>query len=653
MEKFNYDALLFRELRKVALSPSKKIDDTAIVKAVTLDENLKSLGYCFSPDSFTLLCKSDIDNLFNKIKEYVGEVKAEPMYKGFPEEVMEMDEATFRFHQLLHYMSTYGIELFTGAPVSKGWLPESKEVVRDKSDTFKTDLKVIDVVEEKNKYLVGAKTVLSRKTRLTNSQVELVKEAVKHLNKEELASLEIPFKENVQTIFNLGMEEKSLELLTTACKNPMDAFKCVKNTLDENKWHLRTSQKRLIAKLFDSFNNYIFEENLIYSSARREEAIHILDQVDYPTYSKNIANKGSLNALKDKKLKSWMSKVEKLVSEKDTEKLFTELKTRPGMFLRMSIRFIRLGYKKEVKNGLIEVAPKLSTQTLIDIMNSYSVNRFVYKEDKLKEWDTFAKIVKDVIAVKLASIDTNIKGKKVYIDAQSYDLKNSMILKSEEGGYDRGGLAFKLPKTLNKVRFFTYWNHPTRVDIDLHANCFYDDGTEVHIGWNGERMSESVVFSGDITHSDAAEYVDVDIKKSGISYIMATIHLFSGASNFAEVDTCFTGLMGVNNLAQDVKLYDPKACFVSNELMSKNNFINYGIVNLKDRYIRYMGTDAAVANLDFLTGIPAFSLKDYLKLLFKTQNVEVVKNKEDADITLSMAKGGDISIIDENFWVDL
>lgn len=649
MDKFNYDNLLFRELRMVAVEPSKKISDEGIVKAVTLNENLKALGYTFSPDSFVLLCISNIDNLFNTIKEFVGEVKAEPMYKGFPEEVMNMDEATYRFHQMLHYMSTYGVELFTGAQVSKGWLPESISAARDKEDTFATKLKVLEATAVQDKYFMGAKTLLSRKMLLTNSQKELVEEALTHLTAEELASLEIPFKENAQDVFYLGIKNKNLGILQLACKNPTDAFKSIEALLNRNNWHLRTSQKRLIAKLLDSFHPYAFAENIVYSAARREKVIHILDQIDYPSYSKSAANKDSFNALKDKKLKSWMSKIENLIAINDVNGLFAELRNRPGMFLRMGVRLIRLGYQKQVEENLVVVAQCLSTQTLVDIFNAYTNNKSLYEDDKIEEWDIFTNLLKKVLAAKLESLNTEIKGKKVYLDAQDFDLANSMILKPEEGGYVRSGMAFKLPQNLNKVRFFTYWNHPSRVDVDLHLECFTKDNERVSVGWNSNYKTEGAVMSGDITHSDAAEYIDIDLQASPIRYALARINLYSGAPTFADIETCFTGLMGVNELGQDIKLYDPKACYVSHELMAKNSCMNYGLINLEDKYIRYLGS----TTLPIVVTAPVLSVQEYLQMLFAAQGAQKVDNKEEADLVLSIAKGGDVSVIDKNFWVDL
>ena len=679
-KKINYNGLLFRELRIVTVEESEDsvltdeglyaLTNNDILKALTLDENLKSLGYCFTPDSFPLLCHSNIDSLFEDIKSYIGDVKAEPMYKGFPNEVMEMDEATFRFHQLLHYMSTYGIEFFTGCEVKEGWLPESTDIKKDKADTFKTELKQIEAISIDERYFKPASTLLSRKIRLTEAGENLVAEAVSHLTPSELEDIDIPFKENVQILFDLGVEQKDLSLLKFACKNTMDAFKCIKNFLNENSWHLRTSQKRIIAKLLDSYENHSFEENLMYSNSRREMIIKVLDHIDYTSYSRNKAHMESVALLKDKKLKSWMSKVEKLIklgASKEDELMSTLVK-RPGMFLRMCVRLLKLDYNKNIlRDNLLNIAEELSTQTIVDLLN-YDYTEEPHNDElyvaelsdrvahtiKKNAWIDFHDMLKEVLLKKLRPIDTELKDKKVFFDTQDYDIDHSLILKSEEGGYNRGGMAFKIPEEANKVRFFVYWNDKRRVDIDLHSMFADKDGVLHHVGWNGDFNNLGVVTSGDITHSDAAEYIDFDLNDKDLDYAVAHVSLFSGADTFADIDTCFAGLMGVKDLGQNIKLYDPKSCFISQELLSENRSIDYGVISIKDRYIRYIGskTKNDYDNIEISPNSIMFSLKEYLEILFEAQNVELTEEKEEADMEVSMAKSQGLSLLDNNFFID-
>ena len=121
----NYNKLLLDELRFVTYEKGDAaLSDELLVKAVTLNENLQALGYALSPaDVAAIAVSPSLDGFYDKVRGMMDTVKAEPMYPGFPQQVMEMDEAVFRFHQLVHYFSTYGMELLFGVDVKRGWLP--------------------------------------------------------------------------------------------------------------------------------------------------------------------------------------------------------------------------------------------------------------------------------------------------------------------------------------------------------------------------------------------------------------------------------------------------------------------------------------------------------------------------------------------------
>ena len=128
-----YEKLLLDELRFVSYEKSDvELTDDLLAKAVTLNENLKALGYMLAPTDIVALSVSpSLDGFYSKVVGMMDEVKAQPMYPGFPEQVMEMDEAIFRFHQLVHYFSTYGMEQLFGVSVKRGWLPCEDEKAAD------------------------------------------------------------------------------------------------------------------------------------------------------------------------------------------------------------------------------------------------------------------------------------------------------------------------------------------------------------------------------------------------------------------------------------------------------------------------------------------------------------------------------------------
>ena len=155
----NYNKLLLDELRFVTYEKrNSELTDDLLVKAVTLNENLQSLGYILAPSDIASIAVSpSLDFFYEKVKGMMDTVDADPMYPGFPQQVMEMDEAVFRFHQIVHYFSTYGMELFFGVTVKKGWLPCEDETTADAKEQeivlkAKT-IKLLPVEESYNKPL--------------------------------------------------------------------------------------------------------------------------------------------------------------------------------------------------------------------------------------------------------------------------------------------------------------------------------------------------------------------------------------------------------------------------------------------------------------------------------------------------------------------
>ena len=121
----NYDKWLLDELRLVTYEkPDSELSDELLAKAVTVNENLLTLGYVLSPADLAVLAVSpSLNGFYDKLLSLTDQVKASPMYPGFPEQVMEMEDAVFRFHQMFHYFSTYGMEALLGVQVKRGWLP--------------------------------------------------------------------------------------------------------------------------------------------------------------------------------------------------------------------------------------------------------------------------------------------------------------------------------------------------------------------------------------------------------------------------------------------------------------------------------------------------------------------------------------------------
>ena len=191
----NYNKLLLDELRFVTYEKrNSELTDDLLVKAVTLNENLQSLGYILAPSDIASIAVSpSLDFFYEKVKGMMDTVDVDPMYPGFPQQVMELDEAVFRFHQLVHYFSTYGMELFFGVTVKKGWLPcEDETTARAKEQDIVLKAKTIKLLPVDESYNKPLHIILSRKERMTQPEREIVTKAISHVSVAELRDLTSP-----------------------------------------------------------------------------------------------------------------------------------------------------------------------------------------------------------------------------------------------------------------------------------------------------------------------------------------------------------------------------------------------------------------------------------------------------------------------------
>lgn len=182
-------------------------------------------------------------------------------------------------------------------------------------------------------------------------------------------------------------------------------------------------------------------------------------------------------------------------------------------------------------------------------------------------------------------------------------------------------------------------------------------------------------FSGDITHSDAAEYIDINMNNTQLSYVVASIHLYSYGYctyyeyknneipfGFGSIDECFTGLMAVNNLDSDVSLYDPKNCIITHYLFNNSVSIDYGFIDVQNRLLyiidenkeaEYYENDVKTVK-EYMDNL-RFNISTYLDMLLEAQHCELVKTEEEADVVLVLDKPSsdkEISLIDQNYFAD-
>lgn len=725
----SFAELLFSELRLVSFKESsEELGEDNLVKAMTVNDELINIGYTLSPKDIVRLSQSEsLDDFFDHVKSLIGDVKTAPMYPGFPTQVMKLSEAQFRFHQILHYMSTYGMELIMGTPIEKGWLPNPNAPQKIKEDTRLLESKVIGLIPEEEMYIKAVSKVTGKSERMTDKELLIVKQAIGFCTAEQLSALRVPFKQNLFELFYCIFTNENLDsagkitALKAICQHTGDVWKCIDYALTRSHYHFRTSQKKVLVKLLESYPSRDFRENLVLSDKKAERIKVILPFISFGTLARSPEHKKAVTDLRNGELRSWASTAVKLINTNPDEAI-DFISARPGELFRKINWLIKKGCSKDkLKSALARSADKLSIQTLVTTLNKfgetlskyrnfdfdaefqekpirfdddfeygddYTAEAFnIYREQKSKEISANKKtneekraefeakkaeiigtieraenvfnICEYALDERMKSITTGLEGKKVYLDFHNYDIDMSVINcneKSDEGGYLRSGLAIKLPENVDRLRFFVYWNHPTRVDVDLHASAIDTDGKNIQIGWsrNFRTGDASIVYSGDITHSDAAEYIDFDLN-SNLKQITANINIFSGVPTFKELQEVYVGIMAVKKLDQTVKHYSSKNCFFSHYLTGNYRMINYGYIDVENRVLIFDGSTTYNVYSNAVHGRPMFSLGDYLDMLFEAKGIETVETREEADTVLIMEKASkenEISLIDSNFFMN-
>lgn len=885
----NFRKHLLSELHMVIYRAGdfSRIEDRLLCEAVTVNENLRSLGFCLRPaDILRLAVSPSLHSFYEDVKVLVPDVKAQPMYPGFPQQVMNMSEAEFRFHQAMHYFSTYDVELLTGMEVSRGWLPAYNGPERTDKDTRLLDAAVVELVEEKDAAFAVLKILLGRRERLTNPELELVLESAAACSAGQMQGLKVRFKENLDILFPMVLEkadrETALRTLRVLCSHSGDALRCSADYIRGRTYHLRTSEKKLLVKLLESYPVWNLRQNLMQSNSLRERNLLVLNHLDYNRYSRSPEHKEAVRALRNGELLSWHGIGEALLAERSPRAL-THLAQRPGYMLRMLNRLLSLGYSQEaIADALRPRAGEISGHLILRVLRMLSARRGtleqkhqaavdacnrkyreeaeacglfrlellcrhqkdccesqarqertlakdrylenprrelerhaenmvrgirrsveikeaslsllqkglekqenlkymarphlisnahveidedlvwcmynpsyfrdaidrcmdelvplwerldrteaeadrwlqerlqvletesqnLYREElqridrweqeklaeieadyriKLEEYSETARTLASRKEAELAALEadrqrqlellgydpqtveilkvllkehfrkavTALKEKKVFCDLSQFDLAHSSLEtedRSKDGGYIRSGIAWKIPDEAKYVRFFTYWNDSSRVDIDLHAGGVDMEGNSLHIGWNADFRNCGVVHSGDITHSNAAEYIDIDLE-APIREIYANVNFFNGRS-FRNIQTCYVGMMAVDKIGQTVKHYDPANCFFTHELTQNTRNLFYGYVDVQNRCVRFVGQpnqNGWAARPQIEDAKSMFSMQDYLDCVLEGQNVELAETAEEADVVLTMGKSlldNGISLVDNNFFLE-
>ena len=291
-----------------------ELDDADMAWAVTANANLDGTGYTLSQPSilalaayhhhmaalaaqspFLPLAQALTEQGVNPLADIarlVPDVTAAPMYPDFPTQVMEMDEATFRYHQALHYLSTYGVEQLAGmlgldVQIGKGWMPDVESTPKTERDQTLVAPKVLHLMltVEDLRNVVEAR--LARATRMHPAEIEsalLVFEGLGEQssgNKEEIRFPKVAFHENMMELIRVAGEGSSGLLERVAAglaQHPGDLLKATLYLVKARgkQAHLATRQKKGLCRAFEHFGVMSIAHNIADAGKKERRAPNYL-----------------------------------------------------------------------------------------------------------------------------------------------------------------------------------------------------------------------------------------------------------------------------------------------------------------------------------------------------------------------------------------
>ena len=714
-----------------------QLDDIDMAWAVTADANLDGTGYTLSQPSITSLAAyhhvmsntaagsrflplaksledGGIDPL-DDLKRLVPDVTATPMYPDFPEQVMEISEAEFRYHQALHYLSTYGVELMAGilgldVTVGKGWLPDVEATPKVRADEALIAPKVLHVILTVEELRSVVASRLARATRMHPAEIATTLLVFEGLDEEDIGNPfpPISFHENMLELIRMAGEGSSSQLervSSSLAQHPGDLLKATMHLVETNPArHLTTRQKKGLCRAFEHFPTMAIAHNIADAGRAVREAPNYLSIARFG----GAHLREAVELMESGQVRSWASELEQLwdavntateesgqeeqgiqgffshLYEKRSEPTESVIATwralldhyglRPGMLFRSLARLVKAGCPcdlllAEAKKHAESYAIPTLVRTLT-IMSERDATfravcsrwaRFSITTETLDEEDRAARrllcpLLRELLVTRLGALTTPLRDKRVFLDTAGISLKGSVLVPNETG--DTGtawppvGLAWDLP-TDKTIRFFTFWDdREKRVDVDLHFVGRTVAGADLKIGWNSAFISDGMVTSGDITHSiDAVEFLDAD---------MATARK-SGVHLVLQEQHIFSGALrweDIDTCYSGAVVVDDTSRDV--KLVNPENVIFRDDLTGQGDWLVYAVVNfqnhyvRLLRGADIPLGDVDFSLGNYLEALFEAQGATLVGSPEEADIRMCVGRSDEedvVSLFDEGFFI--
>ena len=179
-----------------------------------------------------------------------------------------------------------------------------------------------------------------------------------------------------------------------------------------------------------------------------------------------------------------------------------------------------------------------------------------YRKSRLNE--NTRKLLADVCLRKIREYYRSLTNLgKIYIADNFYKLGMPTNTSASGKGIDVLPIGSRMPVNGTKVRTFVHWKHA--FDIDSSLIVVDKDNNLSTMGWfnyGNKGFGNDILFSGDITGANGAEFFDIDLEAlaaKGYKYVVQTFHGYTSKLNSGEI---YAGYQNKENLK--TKAWDPK-----------------------------------------------------------------------------------------------
>ncbi len=227
---------------------------------------------------------------------------------------------------------------------------------------------------------------------------------------------------------------------------------------------------------------------------------------------------------------------------------------------------------------------------------------------------------------------------KIYVAPNFYKLGMPTNTSASGKGIDVLPIGSRIPCTGNSIRTFVHWKDA--FDIDSSLIVMDKDNNLSTMGWfnyGGKHFGSDILFSGDITGRDGAEYFDIkldELAAKGYKYVIQTFHGYCSKLDSGEI---YAGYQNKDNLK--TKAWDPKNIETQFRVKGDSRGCIAFAIDVQNREMivlnQIVDSDDRVVRPDGFKTIEKYLQPDYLKVnigMIAECRGEVVSDTAAADV---------------------